>query len=127
MKLTRILGITVAMAALALSPPAFAKGKGKKAPSTPPTPEQVAAQIETNFAHMNPNSEGLVTLGGVIEFKKWQNPNRQYYSVERAEKEGKATYDACLALMTGDKSKGFNLAAYKAYKNAAAKAESTDK
>lgn len=126
MKPHRIISIIVTMAAITLADPALAKGKGKKAPSTPPTPEQVAAQIETNFVHMNPNSEGLVTLGGVIEFKKWQNPNRQYYSVERAEQEGKAIYDTCLALMTGDKSKGFNLVAYKAYKNVPAKTESSD-
>ena len=126
MKLHRIIAISVTMLAITLAGPALAKGKGKKAPSTPPTPEQMAAQIETNFAHMNPNSEGLVTLAGVIEFKKWQNPNRQYYSVERAEQEGKAIYDACLALMTGDKSKGFNLAAYKTYKNAPAKTDSTN-
>jgi len=98
------------------------KGKGK---AVALTTEQFDAMVAKNFSLMNPNGEGLVNEAGCIEFKKVQNPNRTYYSVERGEEEGKALYESCLKNMT-DKSKGFNLEAYKAYKTPKAPPKAAD-
>ena len=87
---------------------ADAKGKkGKKVKAPGP------ATVEENFSHMNANSDGLVNEAGLAAFKKWQNPA---FTEEKAKRHAEELYPLILAHMKGDKSKGFNLEAYKAFK-----------
>lgn len=82
------------------------KGKGKK---------KAPATVEDVFAHMNPNSEGLVNEAGLVAFKKWQSKS---ITEEKAAAWAKKAYPKILGYMKGDSSKGFNIEAYKAYKAA---------
>ena len=94
------------------------KGKNKPAAAqqaTPAADQPAVLTVEESFAHMNPNSGGMVNEEGVIAFVKSQNPVKP---AAEAEAEGKALYAKIIAFAKGDAAKGFNLETYKSFKAA---------
>ena len=118
----RVIALLLVSVLVCLMSVGVADAKGKKG-NRPKAPGP--ATVEENFSHMNANSEGLVNEDGLAAFKKWQNPA---FTKEKARRHAEEMYPKVLAFMKGDKSKGFNLEAYKAFKAAAdgPKAEKPD-
>ena len=93
-----------------------AEAKAKKGTKPAPlTAEQIVAGAEKDFARMTTNIAGRVTEAAFVEFKKVQNPN---YTQAEAEKDTKIIYPRILEFVKGDKSQGFNLEEFKAFKAA---------